>query len=106
VPGLYNDPPDKAVVLCVDEKSQAYTLDRSQPVLPMMPGMLDRAWPGLRAETIAKSSSRWPASHLHDPVFDPQRIPDGLAGDLVRDGRRPVTPPSVPQMSPSAGLTA
>src|SRR6266542_3406640 len=39
VVGLYLDPPDKAVVLCVDEKSQVQALDRSQPVLPMMPGM-------------------------------------------------------------------
>ena len=42
VAGLYHDPPDKAVVLCVDEKSQVQALDRSQPVLPMMPGMPDR----------------------------------------------------------------
>jgi transposase len=42
VVGLYHDPPDKAVVLCVDEKSQVQALDRSQPVLPMMPGMPER----------------------------------------------------------------
>jgi transposase len=42
VAGLYHDPPDKAVVLCVDEKSQIQALDRSQPVLPMMPGMPER----------------------------------------------------------------
>ena len=42
VVGLYHDPPDKAVVLCVDEKSQIQALDRSQPVLPMMPGMPER----------------------------------------------------------------
>ena len=39
VVGLYHNPPEKAVVLCVDEKSQVQALDRSQPVLPMMPGM-------------------------------------------------------------------
>lgn len=39
VVGLYHNPPEKAVVLCVDEKSQAQALDRSQPVLSMMPGM-------------------------------------------------------------------
>ena len=39
VVGLYHHPPEKAVVLCVDEKSQIQALDRSQPVLPMMPGM-------------------------------------------------------------------
>jgi len=40
--GLYVDPPESAVVLCVDEKSQTQALARSQPVLPMMPGMPER----------------------------------------------------------------
>ncbi len=40
--GLYLDPPERALVLCVDEKSQIQALDRSQPVLPMMPGMPER----------------------------------------------------------------
>src|SRR5438309_780248 len=40
--GLYLDPPEKALVLCVDEKSQIQALDRSAPVLPMMPGMPER----------------------------------------------------------------
>lgn len=42
VVGLYLDPPERALVLCVDEKSQIQALDRSQPVLPMMPGMPER----------------------------------------------------------------
>jgi transposase len=42
VVGLYHDPPARAVVLCVDEKSQMQALDRSQPVMPMMPGMPER----------------------------------------------------------------
>ncbi|MFQ6331918.1 IS630 family transposase [Nocardia sp. CWNU-33] len=42
VVGLYHNPPEKAVVLCVDEKSGIQALDRSQPVLPMMPGMPER----------------------------------------------------------------
>jgi transposase/transposase-like protein len=42
VVGLYFDPPEGAVVLSVDEKSQIQALDRSQPVLPMMPGMPER----------------------------------------------------------------
>jgi transposase len=42
VVGLYHHPPDKAVVLCVDEKSQVQALDRSQRVLPMMPGTPER----------------------------------------------------------------
>jgi transposase len=42
VVGLYHNPPERAVVLCVDEKSQIQALDRSRPVLPMMPGMPER----------------------------------------------------------------
>ena len=40
--GLYLSPPDRALVLCVDEKSQIQALDRAQPVLPMLPGMPER----------------------------------------------------------------
>jgi transposase len=42
VVGLYLHPPDKAMVLCVDEKSQIQALDRSQPLLPMRPGQAER----------------------------------------------------------------
>jgi transposase len=42
VVGLYLDPPEKALVLALDEKSQIQALDRSAPVLPMMPGMPER----------------------------------------------------------------
>lgn len=42
VVGLYLDPPEHALVLAVDEKSQIQALDRSAPVLPMMPGMPER----------------------------------------------------------------
>ncbi len=38
VVGLYVSPPERAIVLCVDEKSQIQALDRSQPMLPMRPG--------------------------------------------------------------------
>jgi transposase len=40
--GLYLNPPDRAMVLCVDEKSQIQALDRSQPLLPMRPGQIER----------------------------------------------------------------
>lgn len=40
--GLYLNPPDRALVLCVDEKSQIQALDRSQPLLPMRPGQAER----------------------------------------------------------------
>ena len=40
--GLYLDPPERALVLCVDEKSQIQALDRTQPMLPMRPGQAER----------------------------------------------------------------
>src|SRR6187399_1901886 len=40
--GLYLSPPERAVVLCVDEKSQVQALDRTQPLLPMRPGQVER----------------------------------------------------------------
>ena len=40
--GLYLNPPDHAVVFCVDEKSQIQALDRTQPLLPMRPGQAER----------------------------------------------------------------
>jgi len=42
VVGLYLDPPENAVVLCVDEKSQIQALDRTAPVLPMQPHLIER----------------------------------------------------------------
>jgi len=40
--GLYLNPPEAAVVLCVDEKSQIQALERSSPILPLMPGVPER----------------------------------------------------------------
>ena len=40
--GLYLNPPERAVVLCVDEKSQIQALDRTQPILPLRPGLAER----------------------------------------------------------------
>jgi transposase len=40
--GLYLNPPDRALVLCVDEKSQIQALNRTQPLLPMRPGQVER----------------------------------------------------------------
>src|SRR3954454_21577354 len=42
VVGLYLNPPDNAVVLCVDEKSQIQALDRTAPILPLQPGVTER----------------------------------------------------------------
>jgi len=43
--GLYLNPPDHALVFCVDEKSQIQALDRTQPLLPMRPGQAERRTP-------------------------------------------------------------
>jgi transposase len=40
--GLYMNPPDKAIILSVDEKSQIQALDRTQPILPLRPGLPER----------------------------------------------------------------
>ena len=45
VVGLYMNPPDNAVVLCVDEKSQIQALNRTQPMLPLRPGQAARGTP-------------------------------------------------------------
>src|SRR6478735_8772850 len=42
VVGLYLDPPENAIVLCVDEKSQIQALDRTAPILPLQPGLAER----------------------------------------------------------------
>jgi transposase len=42
VVGLYLDPPENSIVFCVDEKSQIQALERSQPILPMRPGLPER----------------------------------------------------------------
>ena len=42
VAGLYLNPPDKAVVLCLDEKSQVQALDRTAPILPLRPGIPEK----------------------------------------------------------------
>ncbi len=52
VVGLYLNPPDAAVVLCVDEKTQVQTLDRTAPVLPMLPGT-----PARRTYTYVRSGT-------------------------------------------------
>ncbi|GAB41600.1 hypothetical protein GOSPT_139_00070 [Gordonia sputi NBRC 100414] len=43
VVGLYMNPPERALVLCVDEKTQIQALDRTQPIFPMLPGTPQRA---------------------------------------------------------------
>jgi len=53
----YVDPPESAVVLCVDEKSQIQALARSQPAFPMMPGM-----PEKRVQALERDIRAWIAA--------------------------------------------
>jgi transposase len=101
VVGLYHNPPEKAVVLCVDEKSQVQALDRSQPVLPMMPGMPERrthdyARHGVTslfaACSIADGTviSELHRRHRHQEFLQflkkiDKNVPDGLGVHLVCD---------------------
>jgi len=54
--GLYLSPPERALVLSVDEKSQVQALDRTQPLLPMLPGQVERRTP------ITSGTERHPCS--------------------------------------------
>ena len=55
VVGLYLNPPEKAVVLCIDEKTQVQALDRTAPILPILPGTAA----ALRYEVCRWSRARW-----------------------------------------------
>ena len=65
VVGLYLDPPERAVVLCVDEKSQIQALDRTAPILPMLPGTPRARDARLRARRHLESVRG--AGHHHRP---------------------------------------
>src|SRR5215217_3265810 len=58
VVGLYLNLPERAVVLCVDEKSQIQALDRSAPILSMLPGVPERATHGYRRAGTSSLSDR------------------------------------------------
>ena len=64
--GLYLNPPDRALVLCVDEKSQIQALDRTQPLLPMRPGQwinqVGRFFALLTDQQIKRGAHRSPAA--------------------------------------------
>ena len=61
--GLYLDPPQRALVLCIDEKSQIQALDRTQPMLPMRPGQAERRTHDYKATArhAVRRPGRYPA---------------------------------------------
>ena len=99
--GLYLSPPDRALVLSVDEKSQIQALDRTQPILPMLPGMPERrthdykrfgttslfaALDVASGFVIGKCYRRHRAKEFLDflKVID-RRVPEGLDIHIVMD---------------------
>jgi transposase len=99
--GLYLDPPNRALILSVDEKSQIQALDREQPVLPMMPGIPERQTHNyLRHGTtslfaaldvasgfvIGKCYKRHRAAEFLDFLKEiDDRVPEGLDVHIVMD---------------------
>ena len=57
--GLYMDPPLMAMVLCVDEKTQIQALDRTQPLLPLAPGIPERRTHDYERHGTTSSSRPW-----------------------------------------------
>ena len=119
VVGLYLDPPERAMVLCVDEKSQIQALDRTQPLLPMLPGTPARRSPRLRAPRHDHAVRR--ARHRHRQVIGSSCIARHRAASsassstrstqtVPADARRPPRPRQLrhPQdaRDPSAGCFA
>jgi len=99
--GLYLSPPERAVVLCIDEKSQIQALDRSQPLLPMRPGQAERhthdykrhgttslfAALDIKAGTIVgKCMPRHRAAEFRKFLDEVERnVPEGLDVHIVMD---------------------
>jgi transposase len=99
--GLYLSPPNRALVLSVDEKSQTQALDREQPVLPMMPGVPERRTPSyVRHGTtslfaalniasgfvIGKCYKRYRAAEFLDFLREiDARVPEGLDIHIIMD---------------------
>src|SRR3954469_16105851 len=77
VVGLYLNPPERAVMLCVDEKSQIQALDRPAPILPLLPGVPERD-PRLQARRDLKSVRR--AGHHHGQGDRPSAQSPSRAG--------------------------
>ena len=86
VVGLYLDPPENAVVLCVDEKSQIQALDRTAPILPLQPGLAER-----RSHDYVR--------HGTSTLFAALEIATGTGH---RGVQAPAPPPGVPRL-PQAG---
>jgi transposase len=111
VVGLYLNPPDAAVVLCVDEKSQIQALDRTSPVLPLMPGVAERrshdyvrngttnlyaALNLASGQVIANTTARHRAEEFQQFLnLIARTVPDDLAVHIVLDNNSTHKTPSI-----------
>jgi hypothetical protein len=95
VVGLYVDPPDHAVILSVDEKSQIQALDRTQPGLPMKPGRAGTVTHDYRSSSTCERSSHAgnceaitgppaPSHPIPTRICRPEPSGDGCQGDQLR----------------------
>jgi transposase len=111
VVGLYLNPPERAVVLCVDEKSQIQALDRTAPILPLLPGTPERATHDYRragtsslyaaldlttGQVIGRLHSRHRAIEFKQFLATLDReVPAGLDVHLVLDNSSTHTTPAI-----------
>ncbi len=97
--GLYLNPPDKAVVLCVDEKPQAQALERAAPVLPLRPGTPEkRSHDYIRHGTTTLFAALEVATgKVTDACYPRHRHRPGLAGQA---------PPDHPPLHAHVGVVA
>src|SRR5262249_6631103 len=109
--GLYLNPPEAAVVLCVDEKAQIQALDRTAPVLPLMPGAPARrthddvrngttnlyaALDVASGKVISEMTPRHRAEEFRRFLNQiDAAVPDGLEIHVVLDNSSTHTPPSI-----------
>ena len=122
VVGLYLNPPDKAVVLCVDEKSQVQALDRTQPMLPVRPGLAARRthdykpprhhdacslpWRSPPARSPMTASPGTATSEfLEVPQAGRQGLPAGAPAPGLRQLRHPQAPRRRPGWHPTLHFT-
>src|SRR5207245_7942943 len=96
--GLYMNPPDHAVVFCVDEKSQIQALDRTQPLLPLRPGQAER-----RTHDYERhgTTSLFAALNLKTSRVSTTRPPTGPGSTWSSGGL-----PNSPTSKSAAGFTA
>jgi hypothetical protein len=87
--GLYLHPPEQALVLCVDEKSQIQAVDRSQPLLPMRPHQVER-----RTHDYVRLASRHGAEA--EPGSKPRAVSHVARGTSLAARLEPSHLPPVP----------